>query len=359
MELLSSCSLIAAAVFFLTFNLGLREILEGKHLLKRFRRTEARFRKTETERLNVLLDQYRKIQKTRRQLFNQSQSLLKELQLARTEGKKLQTCNYLENNDTHELLLDLEQRRWYGEQLGADTLVDAKASLEKELKANSADRDTKEENARRLDHDHRLFVSLLEYAANRAEDDYITLFNEKEFNFSRYTVAPTRMGNVAESVRSYAQSRYSMNLDFFWTRLQKVLQGKPEYYKTLQGAKTDLDFSVSLFWLTVLSTAIWLLALPFLSRTWLPLIAVGILGPAIARIWYLVAVQNYRSFADLIRGSLDLFRLELLTDLKLALPVDSQTERKLWDSLNRRISYGENISWFTKLSECAKRKTEH
>src|SRR4051812_43298371 len=59
--------LIAAAVFS-TFNLGLREILEGKHLLKRFRGTEARFCKTETERLNALLNQYREIQKTRRQL---------------------------------------------------------------------------------------------------------------------------------------------------------------------------------------------------------------------------------------------------------------------------------------------------
>ncbi len=187
------------------------------------------------------------------------------------------------------------------------------------------------------------FIELLEYESKRVEGEYIDIFNDREFNFSRFTLAPTQMGNIAESVRGYTQSRYSMNLDFLWTRFQKVLQGDAAFYQTLQDAKTQLDFAVSMFWLTAASWAIWVVALPFLSHTWLPLISVAVAGPLLVRVWYMIAVQNYRSFADLLRSAVDLFRFALLAEFKIPLPTDVTAERAIWGSLNRKLAYGEEV----------------
>ena len=214
------------------------------------------------------------------------------------------------------------------------------------LRANSrANRATPEgsEAEQRLDRDFVRLGELFTYAAERLEDEYIRLFNEKEFNFSRYHVSPTQMGNIADSVRSYAQLRYRMNLDFFWSRFQQVLQGQRDFYQTLLDAKTQLDFAVSFFWLTVASTVIWFILLPILAHSIYPFVAVAVLGPLLARGWYLVAVQNYRSFADLMRSSVDLFRVSLIDALNIPKPADSAAERELWDKLNHRYCYGEDV----------------
>jgi hypothetical protein len=332
-----SITLLVIAYVFSTLNLSLRQILEGEYLPTS---VASRLRDSETARLNALLKEFRGFQKTRWQLSRQWRSWLEELQEARGKGIALNTCNYPENSDVHASLANLEEMRWRGDLITAETVQNQVDLLKNSLTTNSAElRDS--QDSRRLDRDHRLIVDLIGYARQRAEEDNIELFNKREFNFSRFKVAPTRMGNIAESINSYAQSRYGMNLVFFWARLQKVLQGKSEFYKTLQDAKTQLDFAVSLFWLTVGSTVLWLFVLPFVSRTWLPLIGVWAVGPVLARIWYLLAIQNYRSFADLVRSSLDLFRFEVLTQLKIPLPPDSDAEPRLWDNLNRRFGYNE------------------
>lgn len=98
-----------------------------------------------------------------------------------------------------------------------------------------------------------------------------------------------------------------------------------------------------MFWLTVASTAWWVVVLPFVTRGWMPVLIAGIGGPLLARSCYSIAVQNYRSFADLLRSSIDLFRFELLKTFKVPLPQDIEAERLLWDQLKRRLSYGEDV----------------
>jgi hypothetical protein len=334
-----SIALLVLAYVFSTFNLSLREILEGKNLPAWL---TAWLKRAETERLNVLEAQFKGYRRIRRELIQQTPLWKVALRAARKQGTAKNICNYPEKkNPTRDLITELESRRWRGESLQVVDLKPTVDSLKGELTANSAElRD--DENSRRLDRDHQRLVGLIDYARERAEEDYIRLFNEREFNFSRYGVAATRLGNIAESVGSYAFSRYGMNLDCFWTRLQRVLQGKKEFNETLRDAKTQLDFMVSFFWLTVASTALWLVALPLVCHTWLAFAAVWLAGPALARLWYLIAVQNYRSFADLLRSSVDLFRFDLLNELKIAPPPDSESERRLWDDLNRKIGYGDD-----------------
>jgi hypothetical protein len=337
---IGSIALLVGAYVFSTLNLSLRQKLEGVKLPKALDR---QLRLAETNRFNALEKRFSEARQTRRQLRQKSERWREQLRKARDEGvtRKRPKAKYPEETGTHRALENLEELRRPGASIAVAEIAAAVDLLTESLRKNSADWENAD--SKRLDRDHILIIDLIKYAQEKIEEEYFQLFNEKEFNFSRYRIVPTRMGNIAESVRSYALSRYGMNLVFFWTRFQKVLQGKAEFYKTIQDAQTQLDFAVSLFWLTSISTAWWLVALPFLSHTWLPLIGVWIFGPLLARAWYLIAVQNYRSFADLLRSSLDLFRFDLLADLKVPLPPDGETEQKLWNRLNRKMSYGEEV----------------
>src|ERR1700736_4646489 len=332
-----SILLLVIAYVFSTLNLFLLEILQGKHLPKWL---EYSLRTGENARLDALTEQWQNARQLRRQLGPNADTWRRELQVARDQGSKLSECNYGVDNNVYKSVEGLVQLRNAGAAIQADVLRDCITRLANVLETNSANLANNPDSIR-LDRHHLLLFRLIGYAVGKAEDEYLRRFNDKEFNFSRYTVAPTRIGNAAEAVRGYALSRYGMNLDFFWPRLQKAVQARSDFYKTLQDAKTQLDFTVSLFWLTVASIALWIVLLPFLSRTWLPLISVGLIGPALAFMWYRMAAQNYRSFGDLLRSCIDLFRLELLTDLKVPFPQDSQVEVQLWDRVNRWISYGE------------------
>jgi hypothetical protein len=337
---IGSIALLVGAYVFSTLNLSLREKLEGVNLPEVL---ERRLRLAEQNRFNALETKFSEARRIRRQLKQKSEGWREKLQKARKEGTALKPpkSEYPEGIEAHKALQNLEELRRPGGSLTVEQIEPAVHLLTESLAKNSAD--LKSPDSKRLNRDHTLIIELVSYAQEKVEEEYIQFFNEKEFNFSRYRIAPTRMGNIAESVRSYALSRYGLNLVFFWTRFQKVLQGKTEFYKAIQDAQTQLDFTVSLFWLTSFSTLLWLVALPFLSHTWLPLIGVWIFGPLLARMWYLIAVQNYRSFADLLRSSVDLFRFDLLTDLKISLPADAEAEQRLWNLLNSKMSYGNEV----------------
>jgi hypothetical protein len=68
---------------------------------------------------------------------------------------------------------------------------------------------------------------------------------------------------------------------------------------------------------------------------------VALAGPLIAYAWYRAGVAQYRTFADVLRTSIDLFRFDLLNDLHIALPGDVPEEQALWDTLHRIHSFYE------------------
>jgi len=351
-----SIALLVLSYVFSTLNLGLREILEGKNLEKmKLKWLRIRLQNAQMERLRLLEEEFNASRRLRRQLNTRSEEWKRTLWGSRKAGVEKDrinpTCVFPEipvdaDKGIMDAISKLASKRSRRETIQVEELQALVKLFAEKLKGNSTEipRDKAgHEDSARLERQFRQLLDLIDYAAGKAEEDFIRAFNEREFNFSRYTVAPTRLGNIAESVSSYAFSRYGMNLDCFWTRLQKVLQGQKEFNGTLQDAKTQLDFMVSFFWLTIASTVLWLVVLPFVSHTWLPFAAVWLVGPALARLWYLIAVQNYRSFADLLRSSVDLFRFDLLKELKISPPPDSESERRLWGDLNRKIGYGDDI----------------
>jgi hypothetical protein len=72
------------------------------------------------------------------------------------------------------------------------------------------------------------------------------------------------------------------------------------------------------------------------------LVAVG--GPIMAYAWYRIAVAQYRTFADVLRTSIDLFRFDMLSDLHFALPADVSDERDVWETLHKLTQFAEPIN---------------
>ncbi len=185
------------------------------------------------------------------------------------------------------------------------------------------------------------FIRTTARIISRLDREYIRLYVEQQSRFSPNVIMPTRFGNAAEALRTYADTRYSLPLDTFWPRFQTVLEGEPAYMASLQDAKAHLDFLISLFWLNGATTLVWLLILGLRHENPVLFVTVALIGPFIMWWWYDLAVTANEAFSETVRSGVDLFRFKLLDALHVRLPPDLATERKLWEELTRTAGYGE------------------
>ena len=117
-----------------------------------------------------------------------------------------------------------------------------------------------------LDFDHAELINAIDDSRERLHFEIRRLQNLRQFSYptvsnanrgetSLNILAPTRMGNLTRTMRSYALDRYGIDLDIFWTKLQRTLQKESNFYQTLSDAKIQVDFLVSLTFLTMMFTA--------------------------------------------------------------------------------------------------------
>jgi hypothetical protein len=321
-------------------NLAQREILEGQYLPNYLK---SALTAGQQRRLDHADDQFLRIKKYREELIRLNG--IEKLGKARASGNKQQgPCAYTNTSRAAEAVATLAKKRLRHKIIKTAQLNNAIVLLARELRRCPVDAfDPKAPDPSKvlLDADHQTLIRCFEYAKTRVENDYVALFNRKEFNYSQFRLAPTAMGNIAESVRGYARSRYRINLDPIWSRLQKILIDDEKFYSILVDAKTQLDFMISIFWITVTFTIIWTIELLYLRRSLLAFLIIAIGGPALSIAWYRIALQNYRAFADICRTSVDLYRFQLLDLLHVKRPQGSRQERKIWTEVNRVIGYGE------------------
>jgi hypothetical protein len=196
-----------------------------------------------------------------------------------------------------------------------------------------------------LDQLHGELVQLITFAVELAVAEHFRHHNERHSAFGATSLEPTRMGNVSDTVQSYAVRRYNCNFELIWSQLQRSVQKEDKAYGGLQELKAQLDFLIACCWLTVASVATWIVVLARWgpSVTWFLMIA--LVGPVGAYLWYRAAAEHYRAFADLLMTLLDVFRFDVLKELRIALPADVIEERVLWDSLHQLSRYGEEMNF--------------
>jgi hypothetical protein len=280
------------------------------------------------------------------------------LREARVTGAKDQKGNnsfpfdreFRKDETTKEILALRSQRRSGGILLPED-IEKAVTKLEAVLRKNDAGAVYTKKNGKKLgttvDDAQTELGNLIVYAVEFARDEHARLVTKFQFDFggqptiSGHPAAPTSMGNVAATVHAYAETRYNLNLDIFWSRLQRSIRKDDGSYAAIQDSKTLLDFLIVSSWLTGAFGVLWTLALLVAGYDWVVFVGVGLGWPIAAYAWYRVAVEQYRAFADLLRAAVDIFRFNLLADLRIAPPADLDDERYLWDELNRTTALGD------------------
>lgn len=193
-----------------------------------------------------------------------------------------------------------------------------------------------------LDRLQEELLLLMIYAKARAEDEHFLFANQRFLDFGSPTLSATDMGNIASSVQAYAIGRYNFNLEVFWSSLQRCVQKDKEFFPVLEEAKTRLDFLVACCWLTGFFTLAWVVGLALLGYQILPFLSLALAGPLLTYAWYRVALEQYRAFADALKTTVDLFRMDLLKSLHLKLPTDVEEERAVWHDLNGLVAYRED-----------------
>jgi hypothetical protein len=253
----------------------------------------------------------------------------------------------------------LQSRRRMGRRIPFDDLDKGVAALSKLIEEFRC------ENGRELDKARMALLEVIKFAMDRALYEKVRLYNLRQFSFpgsawtfpsdpepsSNNVLAPTTMGNIGRTMRSYGLTRYQIDLDVFWTRLLNTLQKNAgTYYSVIQDSKTQVDCMVSLVWLTALFTIIWsaLLFWQFETTSLLEFSLVGFGGTLLTIVWYDVACQGYRVFADLIRSSVDLYRFELIESLHLAAPYGTEEERELWLRIGSATGFSSDAAFVYK-----------
>jgi hypothetical protein len=233
-------------------------------------------------------------------------------------------------------LAALEEKRNRYQLTPANKLETLASRIAGELKVHDIDKSNAlNEYVRRLH-------ELTNYAIPRARARRARFQNEINSNFGEQDIAPTKMGNVANTIQGYVLRRYHCNFESVWSNLQRIIPKDDKANAALQEAKTQLDFLIACCWLTLLSALFWSFAFAIVdpNRAGFLLAALG--GPAIAYMWYRAAAEQYRSFADVAMTSFDTFRFDLFTNMRLKQPVDVEDERGNWEYLDKLTTFGES-----------------
>jgi hypothetical protein len=260
----------------------------------------------------------------------------KEISAARDRGctKCKDQNEYTSGAPSAKTVEKLAAKREKSLPISADDITFAVNELKSDLATNDTDKKGPGGDYA-LERTRQRLWDLIDYAVQHAQDQHRRLTSRRRFSFGTTTIAPTRMGNVAQTIQSYAVERYDFNFELFWSRMQRVLQKDKDFSPILQAAKTQLDFLVASCALTGLWAICWGMILAITRGPSAVFFAVAFGGPLLAWFWYLAAVAHYRTFADVLRTSIDLFRFDLLNELHFPLPSGVLEERKLWNLADR------------------------
>lgn len=152
-------------------------------------------------------------------------------------------------------------------------------------------------------------------------------------------VMPTRLGNILKNAELYSLDRYGIDAVFMWPRLYNLFSER--FLETIAEAKGSLDFMLvvsALSSIFALFSGVYLLivkasGLLFLTCFW------G--GLFLAWLTYRSALGSALLYAQQIKAGFDLYRHELLKQMRLELPKTPLEEPKLWEEI-KELLYNNN-----------------
>jgi hypothetical protein len=245
---------------------------------------------------------------------------------------------------------ELRARRYLNRSIKAGELAMAIQVLAEALQKNCADltslrvpvSKTIYDKAVELDGLHReVSATLAPYAIDIVQNRERQALEVHEKLFATAELAPTRLGNDVAALRSYCDTRYGFDFDFFWPRLQLAIKDAKLTDK-LVAAKIQVEFSLLSLALTALFIVFWLITLGALGHSFRSLFVVTAFGPPLIAMWLLLVHEGYSAYSELVRGAIDLSRFDLLQALRRPLPSTTKAERELWEQTARLLVLNEH-----------------
>jgi hypothetical protein len=342
--------LLALAYVFSAMNSLMLEWLEGKRGIALLFKSWFHWRQFRT--LQHLQQQYDAAALNAIDLEKNLEGWIRQIMDARVAGNKGNACDakWHKSNDG-EIVNKVLRKSSTGHCIDSGELSTAVAAMTKLVASNSTAQNTKA--SKRLKAAYLEFKDAIFGALDRSQSKRVLLYNQRQFSYpgsfepndpsvpearTQNVLAITRMGNIGQTMRSYAITRYNLDLDIFWSRLQNSIQtNTTTYFGVLQDVKVQVDCLVALVWLSAMFSLVvtpWMLY----RRSILEFAVAGAAG--LLSLWlYSLACNSYEVFADMMRGAVDLFRFKLLDDLHLALPNGPEEEKFLWERLGNMTGY--------------------
>lgn len=152
-------------------------------------------------------------------------------------------------------------------------------------------------------------------------------------------VMPTRLGNILKNAELYPFDRYEIDPVLIWPRLYNLFPER--FIQTIAEAKSSLDFMLvvstlsgifalaSGVYLVIVKASGWFFLLCFWGGLFLVWLAYG------------AALGSALLYAQQIKAGFDLYRHELLKQMRLELPKTPTEEIKLWGKI-RQLLYSGN-----------------
>lgn len=162
-------------------------------------------------------------------------------------------------------------------------------------------------------------------------DESIYLYYPKPSDVRQ--VMPTRLGNILKNSELYPYYHYHIDAVLIWPRLYNLL---PEtFLQTIAQAKSSLDFDLVI---SALSGIFGVLSGGYLlmvkATGWLFLLCFWG-GLLVAYLAYQSALSSALLYAQQIKAAYDLYRNELLKQMRLPLPKTYPEELEQWEALCR------------------------
>lgn len=334
------CLAVIAYLMF-SVNVYLRHVLEGRRLPSK--EIVVDWSRLQAERRGRMMNRYRAARNAFFTLQAEKAGWRQRLIDAADAGHATKVLAVYPAGGTTRLSAGLANRRDNLELLPVADIQNEITALEAILRAMDAK--GPHADAQHLRSDYREMLAIFDDAEAAWGIERNIALHDLHANFGTEQPLPTRMGNIAAALDSYADTRYRMNLAIFWSRMQPLLQADKEFYGSLIDAKCQLDFLVMCCWLCVLTTILWLFAMPWFQFSWPLFPIVFAVVPLLARAFYVLAVENYAVMTEIIKSGVDLFRFRLLKTLHVPLPSGLRQERVLWTALSALAEEGLEISY--------------
>jgi hypothetical protein len=211
---------------------------------------------------------------------------------------------------------------------------------------------------------------------------YYTLAAEYDQNYPQETdeIGPTAVGNILRAAQTYAGTRYGMDGVAFWPRLVQVIP--KEYKEAIDASRNELSFLFNFAFLSIIFSYLCVLSIFFLMANTpvdsgsaadfivfitavIRFLVTAALAMALGSFFYRASMYSVRSYGVLIRSAYDLFRLDLLEQLRIKLPRNSVEEFFIWKNMNELILIGQNslefkpINYMVDTKRISSTKTVH